>query len=516
MLSISDTKVPDSDNSAVQQDQAKKEPKTEIEVPPPSATNKSEPIKPNQESTAPASISSPVIASPRVITTATPSPASSTASIFNSPKNFPVSASSLLTPPNTVDPLQVKRRSSSRPIKRKKFDDELVESSLVKSTKAKLPTLQQPEVVPSSSSTTTEPAPVEKKKISRATTVKRTKKPKAVIPTLKDVGRWKPQDDLALITGVQQTNDLKAVYTGVKFSCHFTPKEVEERWYALLYDPAVSKVAQQAMAALHPDIKVAVLSKALYSVAEEKLLGTITSMSQPTVDIFQNLLNDNPTVFHPTRTAKILQTHWLLMKQYHLLPDQSVQPMPKGDHVLNFSDAEDMLTDANLKNPSDEVVEQELTIADRRQKREIRHLENEIAKWQVLVDHVTGLNSVDFDNQTLAVLRGRLVRYLMRSKEITLGRSTKDNNIDVDLSLEGPAWKISRRQGIIKLRNSGDFYIANEGTRPIYIDGKPILKGQKHKLDNNSVVEITGLRFIFLINQDLINAIRSEAAKIGF
>lgn len=37
------------------------------------------------------------------------------------------------------------------------------------------------------------------------------------------------------------------------------------------------------------------------------------------------------------------------MKQYHLLPDQSVQPMPRGDHVLNFSDAEDLLTDEDLK-----------------------------------------------------------------------------------------------------------------------------------------------------------------------
>ena len=75
--------------------------------------------------------------------------------------------------------------------------------------------------------------------------------------------------------------------------------------------------------------------------------------------------------------------------------------------------------------------------------------------------------------------------------QITIGRATKDNQIDVDLSLEGPAWKISRRQGAIKLRNNGDFYIANEGKRPLYIDGKPILTGNKQKLNNNSVVEVS-------------------------
>ena len=74
--------------------------------------------------------------------------------------------------------------------------------------------------------------------------------------------------------------------------------------------------------------------------------------------------------------------------------------------------------------------------------------------------------------------------------QITLGRATREQSIDVDLSLEGPAWKISRRQGVIKLRNNGDFFIANEGKRPIHIDGKPVLAGNKQKLFDNSVVEV--------------------------
>lgn len=70
-------------------------------------------------------------------------------------------------------------------------------------------------------------------------------------------------------------------------------------------------------------------------------------------------------------------------------------------------------------------------------------------------------------------------------------------------------------QGIIKLRNTGDFLVANEGKRPIYVDGKPVLAGNKTKLNNNSVVEIASLRFIFLINLDLINVIRQETAKLS-
>ncbi|XP_052330526.1 microspherule protein 1-like [Oncorhynchus keta] len=212
-----------------------------------------------------------------------------------------------------------------------------------------------------------------------------------------------------------------------------------------------------------------------------------TSSSQPKLEVFQEMLSKHPSVFYPSRTPKSLLVHWQLLKQYYLLEDQSVQPLPKGNQVLNFSDAEQLVDDAKLKESRDEVLEHELMISDRHQKKEIRQLEQELPRWQVLVDSITGMNSPDFDNQTLAALRGR-----MGSREITLGRATKDKQIDVDLSLEGPAWKISRKQGIIKLKNNGDFFIANEGRRPIYIDGRPVLSGYKWKLNNNSVVEVCG------------------------
>ncbi|KAG8129341.1 hypothetical protein E2320_016279, partial [Naja naja] len=227
------------------------------------------------------------------------------------------------------------------------------------------------------------------------------------------------------------TNDLTSVHLGVKFSC-LQSAEIQEAVKCALLTILLSC---QAMRQLHPEAIKAHAEQSAFSKAEEQLLS---KTSQPSLDTFQDLLHKHPEIFYPPKTAKVLQTHWQLMKQYYLLDDQTVQPLPKGDQVLNFSDAEDMIDDSKLKTDCGRP----------RQKR---------------------MSSPDFDNQTLAVLRGRMVRYLMRSREITLGRATKDNQIDVDLALEGPAWKISRKQAC----------------------------------------------FVFLINQDLIALIKAEAAKIA-
>lgn len=64
--------------------------------------------------------------------------------------------------------------------------------------------------------------------------------------------------------------------------------------------------------------------------------------------------------------------------------------------------------------------------------------------------------------------------------------------MDVDLTLEGPACKVSRRQATIRLRNNGDFFISSEGKRPLFIDGRPVLQGNKVKLTHNSVIEVRG------------------------
>jgi len=440
-----------------------------------------------------------------------------------------------------VSPEDSATRRSSRPIKRKKFDDELPEQlgspGVATPGTPGVPSVQATSQVEAArsrnaslceSGTSITPSVVQDPCLVNSwqalpdMRVKKKRRKGRREGAMKDLGRWKATDDLALITAVGQTKDLGSVIKGVKFSCHFTLAEVQERWYALMYDPVISKLAMEAVRNLPQEVVYRVTKATPFSREEEDAIANCGIKSTAaTVDLahFESLLSSQAVVFHPVRTGRDLLTHWQYMKQYCLLPDQAVQPLPTSEnaqHILNFHDGEEQVIDTELMDPPDLKLNNELAIVDRMAKREIRRLEAEVSKWAIVVEQVTGQPSQDFDNQTLAVLRGRLVRYLMRSREITVGRATQEHTVDVDLTLEGPASKVSRRQAVIKLTNSGEFFLANEGSRSVMVNGKPIITGELAKLANNTVVEFCNLRFVFLINMELIEAIRAEAAKNQF
>ncbi|EDW28909.1 GL18699 [Drosophila persimilis] len=328
------------------------------------------------------------------------------------------------------------------------------------------------------------------------------------------MSRWKPIDDLALMIGIEQTNDLRTVHSATKFSCNFTLQEVQQRWCALMYAPSQSRLAREAIGNLHPETVESVHKKAIFSEGEEALLATFKCTESPELEQFQELLDKNGCTFWRSRTAKDLQDYWLLMKKYFLLPDQVIPLDGPDPHPPSFSDIEEDICDVDLDQPLDEALEKELELQNRRNKRSVRLLENEMSRLSVLVDSSLGPNAAtqELDSDTLACLCGQQVRYMMQHQEITFGRDANEFSVDVDLSLEGHAAKISRHQGTIKLQSNGDFFISNEGKRPIFVGGKPVLQGHRTRLAHNNLVEICGLRLNFLVNSNAVNAIRLAAS----
>lgn len=70
----------------------------------------------------------------------------------------------------------------------------------------------------------------------------------------------------------------------------------------------------------------------------------------------------------------------------------------------------------------------------------------------------------------------------MRSRDITIGRKAKNNTVDIDLSLEGPAEKISRRHGTVRYysdlspwqvqtQNKTNLYLQNAQYRRVLFGG---------------------------------------------
>jgi hypothetical protein len=60
------------------------------------------------------------------------------------------------------------------------------------------------------------------------------------IPTNLNFDKWTPSDDLMLKEAAQTNSSFEKIAKKIKFSFKFTPRDIEERWKALLYDPEVS------------------------------------------------------------------------------------------------------------------------------------------------------------------------------------------------------------------------------------------------------------------------------------
>jgi len=55
---------------------------------------------------------------------------------------------------------------------------------------------------------------------------------------------WTPQDDIILRDAVQNSNDFLKITKNIRFSFgRPTPKELEDRWKTLLFDPVLGEYA---------------------------------------------------------------------------------------------------------------------------------------------------------------------------------------------------------------------------------------------------------------------------------
>jgi microspherule protein 1 len=83
-----------------------------------------------------------------------------------------------------------------------------------------------------------------KKKIQ--TKISRINKPRklkqgTLLNVAKTFGKWQISDDYLLIESIKQLSCIYSVHKLTKFSIKFSLKELQERWFAILYDKSISK-----------------------------------------------------------------------------------------------------------------------------------------------------------------------------------------------------------------------------------------------------------------------------------
>ncbi|VDK73351.1 unnamed protein product [Litomosoides sigmodontis] len=306
--------------------------------------------------------------------------------------------------------------------------------------------------------------------------------------------KWTALDDVALITAVTRVSSLAAVHGAVRFSRSFSRSEIEERWYELLYDEAASNIAKKRIADLSVETISAVQSRTVFTVEEEELLSAIPSTTTGSdLAVFEQVLGRNKEAFHHARTASVLQQHWLEMKNWDLLQDQR----KASNRVLDFAEIEQSL---EWNGGWDRHISFEETCLCKA----AVLAERSWLEWEKV--HVEAVSGISDDAQmgegVWGVLKGRVVRYLLRGETILIGRNTQFHSVDINLALEGPVATVSRKQAVLRIilnDREKTVEVSNVGKPPMYVDGKTLLNGDKTRLFSNGLIEVAQIRLQLFI-----------------
>ncbi|CAL8084341.1 unnamed protein product [Calicophoron daubneyi] len=145
---------------------------------------------------------------------------------------------------------------------------------------------------------------------------------------------WLPGDDYLLINSVIRTCNLSEVYHTVRFATFYTEKQIESRWRALLFDPAVAETALKAISRIPPVMKAQLDRLVPFSSAEDNLLVRLTFLDvfpdgilRPMLpadlrkSIFAKLLREHPSVFYAGRDEVDLFRQWSRLQSCHVIPE---------------------------------------------------------------------------------------------------------------------------------------------------------------------------------------------------
>lgn len=99
----------------------------------------------------------------------------------------------------------------------------------------------------------------------------------------------------------------------------------------------------------------------------------------------------------------------------------------------------------------------------------------------------------------MCIVRGNRRRWRISKPVAVIGRKPADGApVDVDLSNEGDAAKVSRQQAVLEQRPDGLVYLRNHGRRPLHVDGEALPPGGKAALQGTCLLEVGGIPLLVI------------------
>ncbi|MDA9098341.1 FHA domain-containing protein [bacterium] len=306
----------------------------------------------------------------------------------------------------------------------------------------------------------------------------------AKVASLED---WPASDDFLLREAVEAGAALGAIARGIlPFTEPRTREDITQRWRALLYDPQIALPAARRMATYALDTKPRVAPLPTTIEFKDAFVKTNGNKKDQVVDSSADL-DMNEGAAHEAAGGNATNR-----------TDTSPKTPP------SFADAEAAVFDMPLLPSKSQVDLQER----KKSRKALQASLSKIRKLEASAQAATARNATS--KGAVGVLQGQNKTYYLKKRETAVGRNTDDQKVDVDLCLEGNASKVSRQQCFIKLRWKGTFCLRNVGRRPVWINGFAVESGKRAKLESHAMIEVGGMRLLFLPNPAAVRAADPE------
>ena len=86
--------------------------------------------------------------------------------------------------------------------------------------------------------------------------------------------------------------------------------------------------------------------------------------------------------------------------------------------------------------------------------------------------------------------------------------------VDIDLSQEGDARKVSRQQARLALRPDGHFLFTNTGRRTVSVNGIHVVQNCSVSLKHLSLIDLAGVHLLFMVNHLAVHRLVARSQNL--